>query len=80
MLHTVGYLRGMAGDPRRYMQVYAELSAQIADGRLPSGARINIGLLADQHETSRPTIAHALRMLEADGKVSRYPGVGWTVN
>ena len=62
------------------MQVYAELAAQIGDGRLPSGARINIGLLADQHETSRPTIAHALRMLETEGKVTRYPGVGWVVN
>jgi DNA-binding GntR family transcriptional regulator len=80
MLHTVGYLRKMPSDPRRYMQVYAELSAQIADGTLRPGDRLNIGLLADRHETSRPTIAHALRMLEADGKVSRYPGVGWTVN
>ncbi len=62
------------------MQVYAELAARIADGTLASGARLNIGLLADQHETSRPTIAHALRMLKADGKVTRYPGVGWTVN
>ena len=62
------------------MQVYAELSAQIGDGRLPSGARINIGLLADQHEVSRPTIAHALRILEAETKVTRYPRVGWVVN
>ena len=29
---------------------------------------------------SRPTVGHALRMLEADGKVCRYPGVGWVVN
>jgi len=62
------------------MQVYAQLAAQIADGSLSSGDRLNIGLLADRYETSRPTVAHALRMLEADGKVRRYPGVGWTVN
>lgn len=70
----------MPADPRRYMQVYAELAAQIADGRLPAGARLNIGLLADRHSTSRPTVSHALRKLEAAGKVSRYPGIGWTVN
>jgi DNA-binding GntR family transcriptional regulator len=52
----------------------------IKDGTLRPSDRLNIGLLADRHETSRPTIAHAPRMLEADGKVSRYPGVGWTVN
>jgi DNA-binding GntR family transcriptional regulator len=80
MLHTVGYLRKMAGDPRLYMQVYELLSAQIRDGSLPPGSRLNIGLLADQQEVSRPTVAHALRVLEADGKVTRYPGVGWTVN
>lgn len=62
------------------MQVYAELAAQVEDGTLRPGDRLNIGLLADSHKTSRPTIAHALRVLEADGKVSRYPGIGWTVN
>jgi DNA-binding GntR family transcriptional regulator len=80
MLHTVGYLRKMATDPRRYMQLYELLAARIADGTLHPGDRFNIGMLADEHEMSRPTVAHALRMLEADGKVSRYPGVGWTVN
>jgi DNA-binding GntR family transcriptional regulator len=37
-------------------------------------------MLADKHDMSRPAVAHALRMLEADGKARRYPGVGWTVN
>lgn len=62
------------------MRVYAVLSAMIDDGTLPPGARVHIGLLAEEHQTSRPTVAHALRLLEADGKVRRYPGVGWTVN
>jgi DNA-binding GntR family transcriptional regulator len=80
MLHTVGYRQKMPSDPRRYMQLYELLSARIADGTLRPGDRLNIGTLADEHDMSRPTVAHALRMLEADGKVSRYPGVGWTVN
>ena len=61
------------------MQVYEYLSERMADGRLPAGTILNIGLIADQRDVSRPTVAHALRMLEADGKVKRYPGVGWQV-
>jgi hypothetical protein len=61
----------MAGDPRRYMQVYAKLSAQIADGTIPSGARINIGLLADQLETSRPTPCGCLRLRGIPGSTAR---------
>ena len=66
-------------DPRRYMQLYQRLSGLIASGELPAGTILNIGLLADQHDVSRPTVAHALRLLEADGRVKRYPGVGWQV-
>lgn len=62
------------------MQLYELLSARIDDGTLRPGDRLNIGMLADEHDMSRPTVAHALRMLEADRKVNRYPGVGWTVN
>jgi DNA-binding GntR family transcriptional regulator len=61
------------------MQVYEYLSERIADGRLPSGTVLNIGLLADEHNVSRPTVAHALRMLEADAKVKRFAGIGWQV-
>ncbi len=69
----------MPTDPRLYMQVYAALHEQIRDGRLPSGTRLNIDLIAQQHEVSRPTVAHALRMLEAEKLVVRYPGLGWFV-
>ena len=69
----------MAGDPRRWVQVYEHLAGRIADGSLPPGSLVNIGLTADQMEVSRPTVAHALRELESAGKVRRYPGVGWQV-
>ena len=69
----------MPVDPRRYVQVAVHLRAQLASGKLESGDRLNIGLLADTYEVSRPTVAHALRVLEADGLVLRYPGVGWVV-
>lgn len=80
MLEALGYRQGMPQDPRRYMQVYGALSSQIADGSLRSGDRLNIDLLAERHDVSRPTVSHALRLLESDGKVTRYPGVGWYVN
>jgi DNA-binding GntR family transcriptional regulator len=61
------------------VQVLESLRDQMASGALPPGTVLNIGLLADQHDVSRPTVAHALRVLEADGMVRRYPGVGWQV-
>lgn len=69
----------MTGDPRRYMRVYEYLREQIAQGELRPGTILNIGLIADQRDVSRPTVAHALQLLEADGKVKRYPGIGWQV-
>ena len=59
--------------------VLAALTARLDAGELVSGDRLNIGLLADQMEVSRPTVAHALRILEKSGLVTRYPGVGWVV-
>lgn len=55
------------------------LAGRIADGSLPPGSLVNIGFIADELEVSRPTVAHALKVLESDGKVRRYPGVGWQV-
>jgi GntR family transcriptional regulator len=69
----------MADDPRRYVRIHAELSARIADGRLPPGSLLNIGTLADEYDVARETVQRAIRMLEADGLVTRYPGIGWQV-
>jgi DNA-binding GntR family transcriptional regulator len=62
------------------VQVYESLRDRIASGALPAGTVLNMGLIADDHDVSRPTVAHALRVLEEDGKVRRYPGVGWQVD
>lgn len=70
----------MAEDPRIYIRIHAELSGRIADGSLPSGARLNIGSLADEYGgVARETVQRAIRMLAADGLVTRYPGIGWIV-
>lgn len=62
------------------MQLRDLLAGAIRDGSLPPGARLHIGQLADEHDVSRPTVSHALRLMEADGLVTRWPGIGWTVN
>ncbi|MGH3226137.1 MAG: winged helix-turn-helix domain-containing protein [Streptosporangiaceae bacterium] len=66
-------------DPRLYMRIHAALSRRIADGTYPPGTRLNIGALADEWGTARDTVAHAVRLLEADGKVERFAGLGWFV-
>jgi DNA-binding GntR family transcriptional regulator len=76
--HALSNIVNMAEDPRAYMRVYSALSARIGKA-LPSGERLNIGLIADEFEVSRPTVAHALQLLADEGKVTRYPGVGWVV-
>lgn len=61
------------------MRVYAQLRARIEDGTLAAGARLNIGLLADEHDVGRDTVQHALQLLEADGLIERWKGLGWFV-
>jgi DNA-binding GntR family transcriptional regulator len=43
------------------------------------GTRLHIGMLAGDFGTARDTVAHAMRMLEAEGKAERFPGLGWYV-
>jgi DNA-binding GntR family transcriptional regulator len=69
----------MPPDPRKYMRIYRDLSERIADGRLPSGTLLNLGTLADDYDAARETVQHAVRLLADDGKVVRYPGIGWQV-
>jgi DNA-binding GntR family transcriptional regulator len=70
----------VAEDPRRYVRIHADLSARIADGRLPSGTVLNIGQLADEHGVARETVQRSIRMLADEQLVTRYPGIGWQVN
>jgi DNA-binding GntR family transcriptional regulator len=66
-------------DPRRYRQIYQELSARISSGAIEPGARLNIGLLADEFDAGRDTVQKALGLLEQDELVERYAGLGWYV-
>ena len=68
-------------DPRPSRRIYAELSRRIAQGsaQYAAGARLNIGLLADEFGVTRTTVGKALRLLEADGAIVMYQGLGWYV-
>lgn len=66
-------------DPRAFMRVHAQIRARIGDGRLAAGARLNIGLIADEYDVSRDTVQRAIRLLADDGLVERWPGLGWFV-
>jgi DNA-binding GntR family transcriptional regulator len=61
------------------MHVHAVLAQRIADGTLATGARLNIGTIADEFDVSRDSVQHALRLLADDGLVQRWPGLGWYV-
>lgn len=67
-------------DPRPSRQIYAELKRRMADGRLPAGTRLNIGLIADEFETTRTTVGKAMKQLESDGLIVMFGGLGWYVN
>ena len=68
-------------DPRRYRQIYAELSDRIAGGTYAPGSPLPpIGRLADEFEVSRDTVQRSIQMLADDGKVTRWPGLGWYVS
>lgn len=67
-------------DPRPHRRIYAALAGRIADGTYAPGTRLNIGLLADEFDVTRTTVGKALRLLEADGAIVMYQGLGWYVN
>ena len=66
-------------DPRAYMRVYRALKDAIEAGALASGTRLSMGLIADEHDVSRESVKHAMRLLAADGLIERYDGLGWYV-
>jgi len=67
-------------DPRRYRQIHAELSARIEGGQYAAGSPLPpIGRLADEFGVSRDTVQRSIHMLSDEGKVTRWPGLGWYV-
>jgi len=67
-------------DPRAYVRLAALLRGQIESGELAPGKPApSITTLSQEHGIARQTAAKALRMLESEGLVIRYPGLGYYV-
>lgn len=70
----------MMPDPRAYQRLAALLRDQITSGMLARGAPLPpIGDLRQQHGHSRQTVTKAMRVLEDQGLICRWPGLGYFV-
>jgi DNA-binding GntR family transcriptional regulator len=70
---------GVMTDPRIWVRITEDLREKLRSGVIAAGDTVPIDPLSRQWGTSRPTVAKALRVLEGDGLVRRYPGVGYLV-
>jgi GntR family transcriptional regulator len=67
-------------DPRAYVRLAALLREQIQSGALaPGRAAPSITTLTQEHGMARQTVAKAFGLLEGEGLVVRYPGLGYYV-
>lgn len=70
----------MSSDPRIYVRALIDIRGRIESGELQPGKPCTtINELCRQYECTRQTIGKALRMLEEDGLLVRFPGLGYFV-
>lgn len=71
----------VADDPRKWIRLAAGLRAAIENGDLAPGrpAPSITELVRGGHASARRTCAQALRALEHEGLLTRYPGLGYFV-
>jgi DNA-binding GntR family transcriptional regulator len=62
------------------MQMAARLRREITEGQRAAGTPVpSITAMSAEYGYSRGTCAHALRLLEAEGVLVRFPGLGYFV-
>jgi DNA-binding GntR family transcriptional regulator len=67
-------------DPRIYVRIAASVRARIEAGELKPGQPApSITTLTQEWDVARETAAQAMRVLEGEGLVRRYPGKGYYV-
>ena len=66
-------------DPRVWVQITEDLRRKITGGVLKAQAPVSVGDVSQQWGVSRQTVSKALRALEGDGLLRRYPGHGYYV-
>lgn len=69
-----------AADPRAYRRLAATIRQEISEGRLGQGQPTpSITRLSSEYGHARQTCAKALRILESESLVTRFPGLGYYV-
>jgi len=69
-----------ASDPRAYIQLAAAVAEEITAGKYAPGDQLpSIRILCAESGLSRQTAGKALRLLERQGRIDRYPGLGYFV-
>jgi DNA-binding transcriptional regulator YhcF (GntR family) len=67
-------------DPRPSRRLAAMIRAQISSGMLRQGQPVpSITRLSQEHGHARQTCSKAYQMLEREGLVARFPGLGYFV-
>lgn len=68
-------------DPRIYVRVLLHVRGLVHDRTIPPGEPIpTITSLCRRFSCTRQTVSKALRLLEGDGILYRYPGLGYYVS
>jgi DNA-binding GntR family transcriptional regulator len=78
MSGTTG-MSGVEYDPRLWVRIAEDLREKLTSGVIAAGSTVSITPLAEEWGSSRETVAKALRALEGDGLIRRYPGLGYYV-
>lgn len=66
-------------DPRLHVRVARGVREKIAAGALTAGDAVSVTGTAEEWGICRQTVRKALRTLEGDGLLKRYPGKGYYV-
>lgn len=67
-------------DPRAYMRLAAMIRGQIRNGTLGAGGPVpSITTLSQEYGHARQTCSKAYRLLQQEGALARYPGLGYFV-
>ena len=68
------------GDPRIYLRIAGALRSRIEAGEFADDGKIpSVRTLMQEYGVAYDTAQHAVRTLEAEGLVVRYPGRGYYV-
>jgi DNA-binding GntR family transcriptional regulator len=66
-------------DPRLWVRITEDLRDKLSNGAIIAGDSLSIAQLCEEWGSSRQTASKALRALENDSLIRRYPGVGYFV-